>query len=85
MFGFTALFAAVGRLTASINRMADMFDRGNEALEGQLTVHPAPAAPDRLLPPAASPGDEESADPDDAPVNSTPARVKSARNGSKRV
>lgn len=36
MFGLKALFTALSRLTASINRSADLFDAANQHLAEQL-------------------------------------------------
>ena len=38
MFGLTALFAALGRLTRSVNTSADLFDHANEQLRKQLAI-----------------------------------------------
>lgn len=47
MFGLRSLFAALARLTASVNRSADLFDAANQALERQLAVG-APDSPPAL-------------------------------------
>ncbi len=46
MFGLKGFFSALARLTASINRSADLFDAANEHLAEQLGFNrpePAPA------------------------------------------
>ena len=44
MFGLSALFAALNRLTAGVNRSAALFEAANEHLARQLGVD-APDAP----------------------------------------
>lgn len=50
MFGsFKSLFSALARLTASINKSADLFDAANVSLEERLSVDVQPEAPKTLL------------------------------------
>lgn len=50
MFGIPQLLSAVSRLTASINRMADLFSAGCDQIESQL-AHPPERSPAPELPP----------------------------------
>ena len=45
MFGLNALFTALARLTASVNRSADLFDGANEQLERQFAIAGPAEAP----------------------------------------
>lgn len=49
MFGLSSLFGAIGRLTASISRTADLFDDANARLAERLTI---PEQPETLGLPA---------------------------------
>jgi hypothetical protein len=40
MLGLKGFFAALGRLTASVNRAADLFDEAAERVRGQLAAGP---------------------------------------------
>jgi hypothetical protein len=45
MFGLNALFAALSRLTRSVNTSADLFDAANEHLRKQLSIDGPADAP----------------------------------------
>jgi hypothetical protein len=68
MFGPKAFFAALSRLTASINRSADLFDAANVHLAEQLGF-------DRAEPPAL----EHHADGDEPPANGKPRKRATAK------
>lgn len=47
MFGIPALLAAIGRLTASVNGLADRFDLATDAIDAQFApADRAPALPE---------------------------------------
>ncbi len=43
MFGIPSLFAAIARLTASFNRMAQLFEEASDKIEEKTTAEEAPA------------------------------------------
>lgn len=45
MFGLSKLFAALSRLTSSVNTMADLFDHANEELSQRLNLKEQPTLP----------------------------------------
>lgn len=58
MFGLSDLWAAFKRLTASVNRTADLFDKANDDLEERLKVRGVdPVKP--VLPPPEDDDDDD--------------------------
>jgi hypothetical protein len=45
MFGLNALFAALARLTRSVNTSADLFDAANDRMKTLLAIDGPPEAP----------------------------------------
>ena len=44
MFGLSKLFASIGRLTSSINRLADLADAAHEQIAPRLVIDDGPEA-----------------------------------------